>query len=168
MIITPTNNMLTVPEGNAAGVNYTVVLSNKPNAQVTIAVNHPQGTDLTIDKTSLVFTTTNWNTAQNVNVKAAEDPDSADDTATIAHTATGAEYDGISVADMVVTVDDDDTDGLTITPTSLPVNEGSSGTYTVVLDTVPSGNVTVTLVGRSERRSNSRRSGRQQSPHFHD
>lgn len=145
VIITPTNNMLTVPEGNAAGVDYTVKLSNQPNAQVTIAVNHPSGTDLTIDKTSLVFSTTNWNTAQSVNVKAAEDPDSADDTATISHTATGAEYQGISVPSMVVTVDDDDTDGLTITPTSLPVNEGSSGTYTVVLDTVPSGNVTVTL-----------------------
>ena len=40
-------------------------------------------------------------------------------------------------------------DGVTVTATTLSVNEGSSNTYTVVLDTEPSGNVIVTVAGES-------------------
>ena len=40
-----------------------------------------------------------------------------------------------------------ETPGVTITPTTLTVTEGSSKTYTVVLDTEPSDNVTVTVAG---------------------
>ena len=36
--------------------------------------------------------------------------------------------------------------GVTVTPTELTIAEGGSGTYTVVLDTQPSGDVTVTIV----------------------
>ena len=35
---------------------------------------------------------------------------------------------------------------MTVTPTSLTIGEGGSGTYTVVLDTQPTGDVTVTIV----------------------
>ena len=48
---------------------------------------------------------------------------------------------------MKVTVDDDDTAGVSVVPdTSLlsSVDEGGTGTYTVVLASEPSGNVTVT------------------------
>ena len=41
------------------------------------------------------------------------------------------------------------TPGVTITPTSLTVEEGSSGEYTVVLDKAPSASVTVTVAGTS-------------------
>ena len=41
------------------------------------------------------------------------------------------------------------TPGVSITPTSLTVEEGSSGEYTVVLDTAPSASVTVTVAGTS-------------------
>ena len=37
------------------------------------------------------------------------------------------------------------TPGITVSPTSLPVNEGSTGTYTVLLDTQPTATVTVTI-----------------------
>ena len=46
-------------------------------------------------------------------------------------------------------VDDDNPSGVTISPTSLTVNEGSSETYTVMLDTMPSASVTVTVGGAS-------------------
>ena len=36
--------------------------------------------------------------------------------------------------------------GVTVTPTSLTVGEGGRGTYTVLLETQPSGDVTVTIV----------------------
>ena len=44
-----------------------------------------------------------------------------------------------------VTITDDDTAGITITPTVLPVTEGGTATYTVVLDSEPAGDVTVTV-----------------------
>lgn len=147
--ITPSDLMITVPEGDADGVDYSVVLDKQPNATVTITVNHPTGTDLTIDKTSLTFTTSNWNMAQQVNVKAAEDDDSTDDTATISHTASGGNYAGVTVGSMSVTVDDKDTDGLTISPTTRTIAEGGTESYTVRLNTVPAGNVTVTLTASS-------------------
>ena len=41
------------------------------------------GTDLTLDKASLTFTTSSWNTAQTVTVKAGQDADGADDSETL-------------------------------------------------------------------------------------
>ena len=50
------------------------------------------GTDLTPDKTTLTFTVDNWDTAQTVTVKAGQDNDGANDTATLTHTASGGDY----------------------------------------------------------------------------
>ena len=44
-----------------------------------------------------------------------------------------------------VTIIDDDTPGMTITPRTLDVDEGGTATYTVKLNTAPSGNVTVAI-----------------------
>ena len=45
----------------------------------------------------------------------------------------------------VVSITDDDTAGVTFNPIRLSVNEGGTNTYTVVLDTEPTGDVTVTI-----------------------
>ena len=52
-----------------------------------------------------------------------------------------------SPSQAVVSITDDDTAGVSISETSLELEEGDSDTYTVVLDTEPAGNVTVTLGG---------------------
>ena len=44
-----------------------------------------------------------------------------------------------------VSITDDDTRGITVAPTSLRINEGGTGPYTVVLDSEPTANVTVTI-----------------------
>ncbi len=44
-----------------------------------------------------------------------------------------------------ITINDDDTAGFTVTPTTLNVSEGASKTYTVVPDTRPAASVTVSL-----------------------
>ena len=65
------------------------------------------------------------------------------------HSASGVtEYDSLTAVDLVVTVTDNDTAGLTLTPLgdALTVAEGTATeTYTVMLATAPSGNVTVTI-----------------------
>ena len=49
-----------------------------------------------------------------------------------------------------VTIRDDDTAGVTVTPTELPVVEGESGSYRVVLDSQPTGEVTITVAGHAD------------------
>ena len=63
---------LSVPEGSNA--KYTVVLDAQPSANVTISLSLASGvrmTDITTDKTSLTFTTDNWDAAQEITVLAA-------------------------------------------------------------------------------------------------
>jgi hypothetical protein len=46
----------------------------------------------TLTNNQLTFTTTNWGTAQAVTVKAGQDNDASNDTATLTHTASGGDY----------------------------------------------------------------------------
>ena len=141
--VAPTS--LTVAEGGTG--TYTVVLDTQPTGTVTVLIlDLTANTDVTTNSSSLTFTTTTWNTAQTVTVSAAEDADAANDTATLTHNPSGADYDSVSNAELAVTVTDDDTRGVTVTPLSLTVNEGGTNTYTVVLDTQPTAAVTVTIV----------------------
>ena len=68
-------------EGSTA--DYTVQLSVQPTADVT--VNITGGGDVTVNPTSLTFSSATWNTAQTVTVTAAQDDDGADDTLTVGH-----------------------------------------------------------------------------------
>ena len=141
--VSPTS--LTVGEGERR--TYTVVLDSEPTAAVTVSVRVPQETDVSVDTTSLTFTTGDWSTVQTVTVRAAQDDDAvADDAATIGHTVSSTgDYDGEIVSDVAVTITDDDRRGVTVSPASLTVEEGDDNTYTVVLDSQPTAAVTVTV-----------------------
>ena len=141
--VSPTT--LTVTEGDAAGDTYEVVLATEPSAEVTVSVTVPPGTDVSANKSSLTFTTTNWSVSQTVTVTAAHDADVADDTVTISHSASGGDYEGLTVSSVAVTVDDDEK--VEVSPTTLTVTEGDTagGTYEVVLSRAPSADVTVTV-----------------------
>ena len=132
-----------VTEGETA--TYGVVLDMQPNGNVTVTPDSGDDAVATVSA-ALVFTSANWNTAQSVTVTGTEDADTETDSTTITHTVTGADYADVTVtADPVtVTVTDDDTRGVTFTPDELPVGEGTTGAYTVELDTPPSGTVRVT------------------------
>ena len=84
---------LNVPENGSA--TYEVLLSSQPTDEVTMAVTVPTGTDVSVNKPSLTFTASNWNTAQTITVTAADDADAlADEAVTISHSATGGDYTG--------------------------------------------------------------------------
>ncbi len=135
---------LTVNEGSAR--TYTVQLATLPSGSVTVSVTGATG-EVSASPTKLTFSTVNWNAAQTVTVSVGGDVDANDDTATLVNSA-GGEYGSVSES-LAVTVDDDDDDGLTLSASELTVAEGGSGTYTVKLDTLPSGSVTVTVSGAS-------------------
>ena len=145
---------LTVEEGSTG--TYTVVLNTQPTGDVTVTVGGATG-DVTADtdtgtdgaQTTLTFTSSTWDTAQTVTVTAAEDDDAtADAKVTLTHTVAGADYASESAKSVEVTITENDARGVTVSPgTSLTVEEGSTGTYTVVLNTQPTGDVTVTVGG---------------------
>ena len=141
---------LEVGENDSA--TFEVKLGSEPSAAVTVTLTQPTNTDVTIDtdtgtagnQNTLEFTTANWDTAQTVTVEASDDDDAADDTATIGLSASGGDYEGLT-GSVTVDVDDDDEVKLILSTTTLPVDEDDSATFTVKLDSVPSGDVTVTL-----------------------
>ncbi len=143
--VTVAPEVLEVLEGGSA--IYAVVLDAEPTGPVTVTVGGASG-DLTVSPETLSFTTSNWSTRQLVRVSAAEDEDSnVDPPVTLTHMASGGGYDGVTAAEVEVTILENDIPGVTVTPMELSVTEGSSETYTVVLDTEPTGPVTVTVGG---------------------
>ena len=145
--VTVSESDLTVNEGGTAA--YTVVLDRKPTAAVTVTPTATGDSDLGVSG-ALTFTTANWNTAQTVTVSAAEDLDSDHGEATIVHAASGAgEYVGVAIDSVAATEADDDTPGVKLSTNALTVTEGGSATYTVVLNALPPGNVTVRLSRRT-------------------
>ena len=106
--VTPT--ALTVTEDDPAGAGYTVVLDTLPMADVTVTVAGHAGTDLTPAPVSLTFTPSNWDTAQTVTVTAGDDVDTENDTVPLTHGAesTDGNYNGVGIADVAVTVTDND------------------------------------------------------------
>ncbi len=126
---------------------YTVVLESEPAGEVTVTVGGVAG-DLTVSPETLRFTTSNWSIRQIVTVSAAEDEDTiVDPPVTLTHTVSGGDYDGVAAADVEVTILENDIPGVKVTPVALEVVEGSSEAYTVVLESVPTGTVTVTVRG---------------------
>ena len=124
-----------------------MVLDAAPSGEVVVSVT--AGAGATVDKHELTFTMANWATAQTVTVSGVADDDIADETVTVSHAvkagsaAEYVEYVGVDIDAVTVTVDDDA--GVTVMPRALTVDEGASGTYTVVLDAAPSGEVVVSV-----------------------
>ncbi|MDE2835691.1 MAG: Ig-like domain-containing protein, partial [Bacteroidota bacterium] len=85
-----TPQSLAVDEGGSS--IYRVRLSSQPSDTVTVLITGQSGTDLTLDKISLTFTTENWDTDQMVKVSAGQDLDRDEDVVTLRHAASGGGY----------------------------------------------------------------------------
>ena len=138
-------SQLTVREGEAG--SYAVVLATEPAADVTIGVAAPQGVSVRVEPSSLTFTSRNWSTPQRVTVTEPEDDDAVSEDHTLTHTAasTDSNYNGVSVAGVAVRVVDDDLGRAFVRfdPNRVTINEGETGSYTVVLATQPTADVTI-------------------------
>ena len=144
--VTLSASTLTVPENDSG--TYTVQLTSRPvGGNVTVTITGA-GSGITTNPTTLTFTPTNWSAAQTVTVSAASDANGIHESVTLAHTASGADYDsGVATAEIVATATDDDGPSLRVSPNTLTVREESSASYQVRLNTQPSANVTVTVGG---------------------
>ncbi|WP_231471401.1 Calx-beta domain-containing protein, partial [Thioalkalivibrio sp. HK1] len=138
-------NALTILEGDSAGASFNVALATAPSSDVTVTLA-PGGTNssnLTLSATSQTFTTSNWSTAQPITVTVNGDL-SSNGSATVGLTASGGGY-ASATGSVTVSLINDDVDGLMMTPVSLSVDEGGSGTLMVRLAKAPTVSVTVTL-----------------------
>jgi len=153
--IVETDGSTDVDEAGPTADTYTVVLDSQPSADVTLTVDPDVQTDLgsgTGTAIDLTFTTGNWSTPQTVTVTAVDDAVAEGaHTSTITHTAASAdvEYDGLVIADVVANVTDNEWAGISVTQSggSTDVDEDgpTADTYTVVLDSEPTGDVTITV-----------------------
>ena len=137
---------LTVAEGGSS--SYTVVLTSKPSGTVTVTPSRTGSTDVTFSTSPLTFTPQNWSTAQTVTVQAAEDTDALNDTATVSHAVSGADYGTVTAASVAVTVSDDETVStgvvLSVNPATLTEGGGAKViTITATLNQAPRAVATV-------------------------
>ena len=68
----------------------------------------------------MTFTANNWNTPQTVTVTAHHDDDAVDDDpVTLTHAVSGGDYEGVTAANVEVTITEDDTPGVSVSVTAL-------------------------------------------------
>ena len=129
---------------------FTVVLTSEPTADVTIGLSSSDTGEGTVSDASLTFTSGNWNSAQEVTVTGIDDDlgDGNVDFSIVTTNTSSADgnYQGLIVADVSVTNLDDDTVGITVSDISGDTSEsGSTATFTVVLNTEPTADVSIGL-----------------------
>ena len=111
--ITKTN--LAVTEGDSTGEIYLVVLGSQPTDDVTVHISGYENSTVAPHRPAAVFNTGNWNAPRQVTLRADEDADTTDETVTITHavTSSDADYNGITVPNLTVTIIDNDTPQVT-------------------------------------------------------
>ncbi|MBF2754647.1 MAG: autotransporter domain-containing protein, partial [Gammaproteobacteria bacterium AqS3] len=141
---TPSSQAISLDEGGAG--SFAVRLTTQPDEAVLVtpAQTGTENPDVTFTTGAMGFTRSNWNVFQTVAVSAAEDDDAVTDSAAIGLSAAGADYDSITGSVSVSVIDNDRT-GLSLSKSSLEVDEGGGGGFTVALTTRPSETVTVSL-----------------------
>ena len=153
---------LGLTEGSSFG--YDVKLAYRPGGAVVVRVSSG-GAAVTVNKSGgtagvhqdLTFTADDWNRNQSVALDAVEDDDAVDPAAvTITHEVldgqSSDDYDNAADVTFDVAVTDDDSAGVTVSESSVNVNEEGAGVdYTVVLTSEPGGgSVTVDISSGDE------------------
>ena len=120
--VTVSSTALEVKKGGESK-SYTLRLRSQPTGDVAININGPGGGVL-VSPTQVTFTAQNWNSTKTVEVSATTDA-TADTTATITHSVSGADYAGVTAGSVTVTIKEQTSVGLGVRPKN---NAGTSGT----------------------------------------
>ena len=125
---------------------FTVVLNSEPTANVTLTLGDNDSSEV-LYPSSVVFSTGNWSTSQTVTLTGKDDDVDDGNRSTLLTLIPGSgdgNYNSPSLAARTVTVTttDNDSAGFTISRTTADVSEnGTSVTFTVVLNTEPTNTV---------------------------
>ena len=145
--VTPTT--LTIPE-NAGTGTFTIVLNAQPLSDVVIDVSSNATSEGLVDISQVTFTNTNWDQPQTITITGVNDnligDDSTNIVTTINDTGSADAFDTLSDQTVAVTFANDDTPNITVTPSSLSLIEGTTGTFTIALTAQPVTDVVVDLI----------------------
>ena len=133
---------LTIDED--ANDTFTVSLATQPTQQVSVSVSSGDTGAVLVPSQVLRFTRNDWSSPQSVTVGGVVDDDAGDESVIVTLRASGGDYGG-ETATVAVSVDDDDTTGLVVDPSSLTVNEGVTASFDVTLETEPLADVDVSI-----------------------
>ncbi len=145
---TLSSTSLTVTEGRTA--TYTIRLGSRPSATVSIlpqTFNADVATVSPATPSSLDFTTDNWNMPQTVTVMGVEDTNRNHESVQLTHAVRSSDetYAALTPPSVTVGVTDNDAPGVTVSTTTLAVNEGETGEYRLSLSTLPTAPVTIAV-----------------------
>jgi hypothetical protein len=147
--ITPTSAQVTAENGGQA--TFSVVLDSAPSADVTIDLYSTDTSEGAISPTSLTFTNGDWSTPQTVTVTGqddfVDDGDIGYSVITGASMSADPAFNVLNPIDVTFTNTDDDTAGITVSPTSglTTTESGGATAFTVVLDSQPLQDVSVAV-----------------------
>lgn len=151
--VNPTSG-LTTTEAAAGMASFTVLLNTQPTVDVVIGLSSSDTTEGSVNPAMLTFTTLDWDQPQTVMITGVDDAlldGNVAYTIVTAPAATGdVDYSGMDAADVSVTNTDDEVPPpgvITVNPTSGLVTDenGLAATFTIVLGTVPTADVTIGL-----------------------
>jgi hypothetical protein len=149
IIVDPLSGLVT--SENLTSATFTIVLNTQPTANVRINLSVDDNSEGEVSPNSVTFTSGNWSAPQTVTVTGKNDNQNDGDIIYNVLTASAisgdAKYSGMDADDVEVTNLDNDSPGITVSPTSGLTTTEAGGTayFTVVLITQPSDDVTIDL-----------------------
>ena len=137
------HSALTLDEGGSA-VKYKLTLGGDPGGPVTVTITNPDPSKLTISPTTVTFPyggQGKWH-IQEVTLTPLDDSDYTDETLQLVHA-----YNGYTNAQqtLTVTIDDDNELGMTLSSSTVEVDETSSTTYDIHLNGDPGDGASVVV-----------------------
>ena len=125
---------------------YTIRLNSEPTGSMTVTPSSSATGVATVPNTALTFNADNWESPKTVTVTTVNNDidEDTDRSATITHAFVGGGYASVTAGDVTVTATDDDSKGVTLPTQPLSAEEGQTTTYTIRLNSEPTGSVRVT------------------------
>ena len=154
--------LITIKDDDIAGIIYdstsailnegqyitrTFKLKSQPTSDVTLNISSNNSSRISISKSSLTFTASNWDTEQSVKFTAIDDSiDDGDVTVSVTIKSTSADiyYNNLS-SGFAITVKDNDTSGIITDTTSATITEGQYITRSFKLKSQPTSNVILNI-----------------------
>jgi hypothetical protein len=147
------NSLITSEAGGTTSL--TLVLDSEPTGDVVIPISSSDLTEGTVSPDTLTFTAANWNAAQTVTITGVNDfVDDGDIIYTITFgsaTSSDINYNGSNPSDESITNTDDDSAGITVVVSDSITSEvGETASFTVVLGSEPTADVTIGVSSSDE------------------
>ena len=128
-------------------ITRTFRLKSQPTSNVTLSISSNNSSRLSISKSSLTFTASNWNIDQSVTFTSIDNSiDDGDTTVSVTIKSTSADtnYNNLS-SGFTIAVKDNDASGIITDTTSATINEGQYITRSFKLKSQPKANVTLNI-----------------------